>query len=90
MKSPRMERVLEILRRHEAPSTKEIETLAGVAAARDYIRRLRDKGYKIETIERGTNENGARVVCYRLDRGPDPALHDLSVTCRCPDANHSH
>lgn len=77
LKSPRMDRVLGILLRHEAPTTKEIETWAGVAAARDYVRRLRDKGYNIETIERGTNDQGARVVCYRLHRGSDLAVRDL-------------
>ena len=59
-----MERVLQVLIERGNPSTKEIEDLAQVASARDYIRRLRDKGYKIETVEEGVNHNGARIVRY--------------------------
>jgi len=59
-----MQRVLDVLEHHESPSTKEIEDMAQVAAARDYIRRLRDKGYQISTSEKWVN--GARVVRYRL------------------------
>lgn len=68
MKSERMVRVLECLKAHPAPSTKEIEDWAQVAAARDYIRRLRDAGHRIETID--SHVNGVRIVRYKLAREP--------------------
>ena len=74
--SPRMERVLQVLIENAAPSTKEIEDKANVAAARDWIRRLRDKGFKIETIEEGYNESGARIVRYRLHRKDFDVVRD--------------
>ena len=80
LKSPRMERVLAVLQQYATPSTKEIEDRAGVCAARDYVRRLRDKGYLIERIEEGTNENGARVVRWKLHRGVDAPSGDLFGT----------
>lgn len=63
-----MERVLECLKAHAAPSTKEIEDWACVAAARDHIRRLRDKGHRIETLDSWVN--GVRIVRYKLAREP--------------------
>lgn len=66
LKSPRAKRVLEYLTMHLSATTKEIEDMCQVAAARDYIRRLRDHGVKIQTVEEGLNKNGARVVRYKL------------------------
>ena len=66
MNSPRMARVLEYLLLHGQATTREIERACEVVAARDYIRRLRDKGHSIETIESRMTETGARVVSYRL------------------------
>lgn len=63
-----MERVLACLKAHTAPSTKEIEDWACVAAARDYVRRLRDAGHRIETLD--TWVNGVRIVRYKLARAP--------------------
>lgn len=62
--SAREERVLSVLMQYDSPSTKEIEDKAQVASARDYIRHLRDKGYKIETKE--SRVNGARVCRFHL------------------------
>jgi len=64
MKSERMERVLSVLKAHQSPSTKEIEDLAQVASARDYIRRLRGKGYRIGMSDKWID--GARVCRYSL------------------------
>jgi len=71
VKSPRMKRVDEFLklRGSRGATTKELEDYCGVAAARDYVRRLRQHGRQIETREEGTNANGARVVRYVL---PEP------------------
>lgn len=65
-KSPRLRRVFEYLSINLSATTKEIEDKCCVASARDYIRRLRDHGMKIQTIERGTSSTGARIVEYRL------------------------
>ena len=69
LKSPRMKRVSVLLevRGTSGATTKEIEDVCQVASARDYIRRLRDRGYRIATIEEGTSDTGARIVRYRLD-----------------------
>lgn len=64
MKSPRMARVLSVLQGNESPSTKEIEDMAQVASARDYIRRLRGMGFRIEMSEKW--QGGARVCRYKL------------------------
>lgn len=64
MKSERMSRVLAVLEAHECPSTKEIEDLAQVASARDYIRRLRDNGYIITMTEKWIE--GCRICRYKL------------------------
>lgn len=64
MKSERMQRVLEVLESNPDISTKEIEDKAQVASARDYIRRLRDKGYEIRMTEKWIN--GARICRYLL------------------------
>lgn len=74
MKSPRMQRVHEYLVAHGSATTKELEDQCQVASARDYIRRLRDHGIQIQTIEEGTNRNGARVVRYALVRESQPNL----------------
>lgn len=65
-KSPRLRRVFEYLSIHLSATTKEIEDKCCVASARDYIRRLRDHGMKIQTIEEGNSPTGARIVRYRL------------------------
>ena len=41
-----------------------------IVGIRDYVRRLRDKGYKIETVEMPRTENGCRVVKYVLYGAP--------------------
>lgn len=64
MKSERMNRVLAVLESHPMVSTKEIEDLAQVAAARDYITRLRAKGYIIEMVEKWVD--GCRICRYNL------------------------
>lgn len=66
LKSPRLLRVYDYLTLHLSATTKEIEDKCCVASARDYIRRLRDHGLNIQTIEGGTSETGARIVIYRL------------------------
>lgn len=66
LKSPRLLRVYDYLTLNLYATTKEIEDKCCVASARDYIRRLRDHGVPIQTIERGTSETGARIVEYRL------------------------
>ncbi len=66
LKSPRLKRVYEYLSLHLSATTKEIEDKCCVASARDYIRRLRDHGIKIQTIEEGVSETGARIVRYKL------------------------
>jgi len=66
LKSPRLRRVFEYLSLHLSATTKEIEDKCVVASARDYIRRLRDHGLSIQTIEEGTSQTGARIVRYRL------------------------
>lgn len=80
MKSPRMERVLALLRSrgNAGATTKEIEDHCGVAAARDYVRRLRDAGHSINTVEEGTNKNGARVVRYVISWVKLPKPEGLS------------
>ena len=65
LKSPRARRVLEFLRTRGSATTKEIEDHCQVAAARDWVRRLRDKGFPIRTVERGFNDSGARIVSYQ-------------------------
>lgn len=60
----RATRVLEAIRSHPWASTKEIEDMAQVASARDYIRRLRDMGHSISMTEKWSN--GARICRYRL------------------------
>ncbi len=62
MNTERAERVLNVLMAFPDISTKEIEDRANVAAARDWIRRLRDKGHKITMTEKWIN--GARVCRY--------------------------
>lgn len=69
-RSPRLKRVWEYLFLNLSATTKEIEDKCGVASARDYIRRLRDRGANIETVEEGTNSTGARIVRYRLHLEP--------------------
>ena len=64
MKSERMSRVLAVLESHPGASTKEIEDMSGTASARDYIRRLRDNGYRIEMTEKWVD--GARICRYWL------------------------
>lgn len=65
-KSPRLERVYKYLCLHGKGTTKELEDKCGVASARDYVRRLRDRGMNIKTIELGMSEQGARIVQYAL------------------------
>lgn len=69
LKSPRLQRVYDYLTHNLSATTKEIEDKCCVASARDYIRRLRDHGVKIQTIEKGTSDTGARIVLYRLIQG---------------------
>lgn len=64
MKSERMSRVLAVLENHPGISTKEIEDMACVCSARDYLRRLRDNGYIITMTEKWID--GARVCRYKL------------------------
>lgn len=66
LKSPRLRRVYDYLTLNLSATTKEIEDKCVVASARDYIRRLRDHGMKIQTIEEGNSPTGARIVRYRL------------------------
>ena len=66
LKSPRLQRVYDFLTLNLSGTTKEIEDRCQVASARDYIRRLRDHGLHIQTIEEGTSQTGARIVRYRL------------------------
>lgn len=66
LKSPRLQRVYDYLSINLSATTKEIEDKCCVASARDYIRRLRNHGLNIQTIEEGTSETGARIVRYRL------------------------
>lgn len=78
LKSPRLQRVFDYLTRNRSATTKEIEDKCCVASARDYIRRLRDHGLKIQTIEQGTSETGARIVLYRLlDSAPELVQKEL-------------
>ena len=42
------------------------ETCWPIVGVRDYVRRLRDKGYKIETREEPRTEKNCRVVKYVL------------------------
>lgn len=65
LKSPRLQRVYDYLTLNISATTKEIEDKCCVASARDYIRRLRDHGVNIQTIEEGINQNGCRVVRYK-------------------------
>lgn len=65
LKSPRLQRVYDYLTLNISATTKEIEDRCCVASARDYIRRLRDHGVNIQTIEEGVNHNGCRVVRYK-------------------------
>jgi hypothetical protein len=58
----RADRVLNVLMTYPNISTKEIEDRANVAAARDWIRRLRGKGHSITMTEKWIN--GARVCRY--------------------------
>lgn len=66
LKSPRLQRVYDYLELNLSATTKELEDKCGVASARDYIRRLRDHGCTIQTIEEGTSNTGARIVRYKL------------------------
>lgn len=66
LKSPRLQRVYDYLTKNLCATTKEIEDKCCVASARDYIRRLRDHGLRIETIEQGVSATGARIVLYKL------------------------
>ena len=66
LRSPRLRRVYQYLSINLSATTKELEDKCQVASARDYIRRLRDHGLNIQTIEEGTSETGARIVRYRL------------------------
>jgi hypothetical protein len=78
LKSPRLKRVHEYLTRFGSATTKELEDKCCVASARDYIRRLRDHGLDIKTIEKGTSETGARIVLYKLNtQEPKPAQMTL-------------
>jgi hypothetical protein len=73
LKSPRLQRVYDYLTLHISATTKEIEDKCCVASARDYIRRLRDHGMNIQTIEEGFSQTGARVVRYKW-LGDSPQL----------------
>lgn len=64
-KSERLQGVYDYLTLHLSATTKELEDKCCVASARDYIRRLRDHGVNIQTIEEGTSATGCRVVRYR-------------------------
>ena len=66
LRSPRLQRVYDYLTLNLSATTKEIEDKCCVASARDYIRRLRDHGISIQTIEEGTSQTGARIVRYKL------------------------
>jgi hypothetical protein len=66
LRSPRLRRVFDYLSLHISATTKEIEDKCCVASARDYIRRLRDHGIKIQTIEEGISQTGARIVRYKI------------------------
>jgi hypothetical protein len=68
--SEKMERVLAILRAHKCPSSIEIAEKANVCSARDWIRHLRDRGFKIETLPEERSASGARVVRYQLIEVP--------------------
>jgi hypothetical protein len=76
MLSKPMEAVLSVLRTHSCPSTKQIEDIANVCSARDWVRHLRDKGYPITTIPDGKSASGARVFRYRLEQ-PAPVQGQL-------------
>lgn len=62
--SAKMERVLNVLLTRPDPSSKEIEDIANVCSARDWIRHLRDKGFKIDMSEK--MEFGSRVCRWTL------------------------
>lgn len=79
LKSPRLQRVYDYLSLHLSATTKEIEDKCCVASARDYIRRLRDHGVAIQTIEEGTSPTGARIVRYRLVLEPVAAPRQLTL-----------
>ena len=66
LKSPRLRRVFDYLSLNLSATTKELEDKCCVASARDYIRRLRDHGCAIQTIEEGISPTGARIVRYKL------------------------
>ena len=66
MLSEPMERVLAILRAYKCPSSMEIAEKANVCSARDWIRHLRDKGFKIVTLPEERTASGARLVRYQL------------------------
>ena len=72
MKSPRMERVLALLRERGARGATgiEISDVCAVVSPRDYVRRLRDHGNEIETLEEGTTRTGGRIVRYVWKSGP--------------------
>lgn len=64
MRSEKMERVLSALKANDNPSTMELIQITGLPSPRDYVRRLREKGYRINTSEKWIK--GSRVCRYRL------------------------
>ena len=70
--------VLDLLRNRgsRGATTKEIEDLCVVAAARDWVRRLRDGGIPVKTVEEKRSPAGCRVVRYVLNDG-EPAQRDF-------------
>ena len=68
MKSPRMERVLALLKERgsRGATGMDITDIGFVVSPRDYIRRLRAHGHDIQTIEDGFTPTGGRIVRYVL------------------------
>ncbi len=78
MRSNKQAVFLEYLKTHTTPSTKEIEDACVVCSARDWLRRLRDKGHNI-VIDSDKHIGGVRVVRYRYIP-PVPAGELFRVT----------
>lgn len=68
-KSPRLQRVLEVLR-HSACTTREIIERAHVCAVNSCIAELRDNGYDIETMFLGRRD-GVSIYQYTLLDAPE-------------------
>ena len=64
-RSPRLRRVLALLRDGQEHSTREIVVEADVMAVNSCIAELRENGYAIECAQRKT-EGGQRYFTYRL------------------------